>query len=176
MTTTDRWVKSGLLYFVLEVILGFFVHSLHTCASSCRHASSTTSHPSLLYLPGPLTHPVLSPTNSWALCPEHQTEPGQFGPVSLQVVLGVSLQLVQGLRPALVQGHHSTQHGVEAEVHVWSQQIVQKRMDPFSVSSAADQVADFGPQAGGRGRWPLGVVIATGAKGQHTLEGLIGPQ
>ncbi len=38
-------------------------------------------------------------------------------------------------------------------------------MDPFSVSGTADQVADFGPQAGGGGRSPLSVVIAAGAKG-----------
>ena len=145
--------------------------------SLCRHTQCCTySHPSLLHLPGPLTHPVFSPASSWALRPEHQTQPGQFGPVSLQVVQSVSLQLVQGPRPALVQGHHSTQHGVEAEVHVWSEQVVQKGVDPFGVSSAADQGADFGPQAGGGGRCPLSIVIATGAKGEHTLEGLVGPQ
>lgn len=49
-------------------------------------------------------------------------------------------------------------------------------MDPFSVSGTADQVADFGPQAGGGGRASLSVVIATSAKGQHTLKGLVGPQ
>lgn len=49
-------------------------------------------------------------------------------------------------------------------------------MDPLGVSSTADQVADFGPQAGGGGRSPLDIIKAAGAKGQHTLEGLVGPQ
>lgn len=39
-----------------------------------------------------------------------------------------------------------------------------------------DQVADFGPQAGGGGRSLFCIVIATSAQGQHTLEGLVGPQ
>lgn len=49
-------------------------------------------------------------------------------------------------------------------------------MDPLGVSGAADEVADFGPQAGGRGRGLLCVIIASGAEGQHTLKGLVGPQ
>lgn len=49
-------------------------------------------------------------------------------------------------------------------------------MDPLSVSGAADEVADFGPQAGGRGTGLLCVIIASGAEGQYTLEGLVGPQ
>lgn len=49
-------------------------------------------------------------------------------------------------------------------------------MDPLGVSGAADEVADFGPQAGGRGRRLLCVIIASSAEGQYTLEGLVGPQ
>lgn len=49
-------------------------------------------------------------------------------------------------------------------------------MDSFGVGGAADQAADFGPQAGGGAGCPLSVVIAAGAKGQDALEGLIGPQ
>lgn len=86
------------------------------------------------------------------------------------------MQLIQGLWSALIQGHQSTQHGVETKVHIWSQQVVQQGVDPFGVCSAADQVADFGSQAGGGGGCPLDVVIATCAEGQHTLEGLVGPQ
>lgn len=142
------------------------------CDSSCY----TSSHPSLLHLPGPLTHPVLSSAGSRSLRPEHQTQPGQLWTVPLQVALGVSLQLVHGPGSALVQRHHGAQHGVEAEVDVWSQQVVQEGVDPFGVGGAADQAADFGPQAGGGAGGPLSVVIAAGAKGQDALEGLIGPQ
>lgn len=123
-----------------------------------------------------MRHPVLRPSNGRALCAEHQTQPCQLGPVSLQVDLGVSLQLLQGPRAALIQGHQGAQHRVEAEVHVRSQQIVQQRVDPFSVCGAADKAADFGPEAGGRAGRPFSIVIATGAEGQHTLEGLVGPQ
>lgn len=49
-------------------------------------------------------------------------------------------------------------------------------MNPFSVSGAADQIADLGSQARGGGGSPFSVVIATRAKRQHTLEGLAGPQ
>ena len=131
----------------------------------CVDMSYIYSHPSLLHLPSPLTNPIFSFTNSWALCSKHQTEPGQFGPVPLQVSLGIFLQLVQGPWPALVQGHLSTQHGIEAEVDIWGEQVTQKCVDSFSVSGTADKVADFGPQAGWRGRAFLNVVIATSAKG-----------
>lgn len=46
----------------------------------------------------------------------------------------------------------------------------------FSVCGTPDQVADFGSQAGGGGRPPCGVVVATGSQRQHTLEGLIRPE
>lgn len=49
-------------------------------------------------------------------------------------------------------------------------------MDPFSVCGAADKAADFGPEAGGCTRRSFNIVIATGAEGQHALEGLVGPQ
>lgn len=49
-------------------------------------------------------------------------------------------------------------------------------MDAFGVSGAADEVADFGPEAGRRGGRFLSVVVATRAEGEHTLEGLFGPQ
>lgn len=134
------------------------------------------SRPSLPHLPGSLPHPVLRPFNGRALCAEHQTQPCQLGPVSLQVDLGVSLQLLQGPRAALIQGHQGAQHGVEAKVHVRSQQIVQQSVDAFSVCGAADKAADFGPEAGGCTGRPFNVVIATGAEGQHALERLVGPQ
>lgn len=135
-----------------------------------------SSHPSLLHLPGSFTHPVLGPFNDRAFWRQHQAQPRQLGPVPLQVDLGVPLKLVQGPRTALIQGHQGAQHGVETEVHVRSQQVVQQGVDPFGVCGAADKAADFGPQAGGRAGRPFNVVIATGAKGQHALEGLVGPQ
>lgn len=49
-------------------------------------------------------------------------------------------------------------------------------MDPFGVGGAADEVADFGPEAGGGGGRLLSVVVAARAEGQHALEGLLGPQ
>lgn len=49
-------------------------------------------------------------------------------------------------------------------------------MDPFGVCGAADEVADFGPEAGGGGGRLLCVVVAARAEGQHALEGLLGPQ
>lgn len=49
-------------------------------------------------------------------------------------------------------------------------------MDAFSVSGAADEVADFGPEAGRRGGGFLSIVVAARAEGEHTLEGLFGPQ
>lgn len=49
-------------------------------------------------------------------------------------------------------------------------------MDAFGVGGAADEVADFGPEAGRRGgRFPS-VVVAARPEGEHALEGLLGPQ
>lgn len=153
-----------------------YMLSLRKLRESQDNYEKIFSHPSLLHLPGSFLHPVLGPFNGRALRCEHQTQPSQFGSVSLQVDLGVCLQLVQGPRAALIQGHQGAQHRVEAEVHVGSQQVVQQSVDPFSVCGAADKAADFGPQAGRCARRLFNVVIATSAKGQHALEGLIGPQ
>lgn len=96
--------------------------------------------------------------------------------ISLEVGLGVFMQLLQSSWPALVQGDQVAQHWVQSEVDIWGEQVVQKGVNAFGVCGAADQVADFGPQAGGCGRALLCIIIAAGAKGQHALEGLVGPQ
>lgn len=49
-------------------------------------------------------------------------------------------------------------------------------MDAFGVCGAADEVADFGPEAGRRGGRFLSVVVAARAEGENTLEWLLGPQ
>lgn len=49
-------------------------------------------------------------------------------------------------------------------------------MDPFGVGGAADEVADFGPEAGGGGGRLLSIVVAARAEGEHALERLLGPQ
>lgn len=49
-------------------------------------------------------------------------------------------------------------------------------MDAFSVGGTADEVADFGPEAGRSGGRFLCVVVAARAEGEHALEGLPGPQ
>lgn len=181
------WSTCRLAHFKADIVVpttrGPPYHPVHLYMLSLRKLRQSrddhekiSSHPSLLHLPGSFVHPVLGPFNGRALRRQHQTQPCQFGFVSLQVDLGVCLQPVQGPRAALIQEHQGAQHRVEAEVHVRSQQVVQQSVDPFSVCGAADKAADFGPQAGRCARRPFNVVIATGAKGQHALEGLIGPQ
>jgi len=146
---------------------------MHLCVNMLHF---TSSHQSLLHLPGPLIHPVLSSANRGTFCPEHQTKPGQFKSVPLQIVLSVPLHLVQGPWSVLIQGHLRAQHGVEAEVDIRGHQFVQQGVDPLCVGGTADEIADFGSQACGGGRSSLNAVVATSAKGQHTLEVLTGPQ
>lgn len=49
-------------------------------------------------------------------------------------------------------------------------------MDALGVGGAADEVTDFGSEAGRRGGRFLSAVVATSAEREHTLEGLLGPQ
>ena len=135
-----------------------------------------TSYPSLLGLPGPLTDPVLGVARGRPLRPQNQTQPGQLQTVPVQVHVGVPAQVVQDPRPALVQRDLGSQHGVEAEVDIRGQQVIQQGVDPLCVRGAAYEVANFGPPAGGGGGAPLNGVVATRAQGQNTLEGLPGPQ
>lgn len=95
--------------------------------------------------------------------------------VPLQVSHALRLEHVQLLLPVFIHGNILGHVGVEAEISVRREEGVEHGVNLLSVSSAADDICEFGFETRIGGVALAGVFEAPCAKRDHTLQGGIGP-